>query len=111
MQETDLKAKKLKSRDLLEDWEDVKDILQHPNLFYVSAIIYSKVISCYYYNPLARYFEIKKIKKLITRKYFEPIFCQEIKAYLGGCDVCLVSKMVCHKLYENFQSLPIPTHC
>ena len=27
------------------------------------------------------------------------------------CDICLALKAVRHKLYDNLQSLPMPTHC
>ena len=58
LQESDLEAKDLRSKDLLEGWEDVKGILQHQGLLYISKIIYSKVISCHYDNLLAEHFEI-----------------------------------------------------
>ena len=58
LHESDLEAKELRSRDLLEGWEDVKGIFQHQDLLYVSKIIYSKMISRYYDDLLAGHFEI-----------------------------------------------------
>ena len=35
---------------------------------------------------------------------------QDVEAYVKGCDVCLASKAIWHKPYENLQTLPVPTH-
>lgn len=74
-------------------------------------IIWSKVINCHHNDPLASHFGIHKTRKLIARKYFWLIFCQDVEAYVKGCNVCLALKIVYHKLYENLQSLPVPTYC
>ena len=34
----------------------------------------------------------------------------DVDDYVKGCDVCLASKTVRHKPYDNLQSLPVPTH-
>lgn len=78
---------------------------------YVLEIIFFKVISCYYDDPLVRHFRIKKTRELVVRKYIQPTFYRNIKAYVRGYDVCLASKTVHYKLYGNFQSLQVPTHC
>lgn len=65
-------------------------------------IIYSKIISYYYNNPLNSYFKIKKIWELVARKSFWPTFCQDVKVYVKGYDVCLASKAVRHKPYRIF---------
>ena len=35
---------------------------------------------------------------------------EDVKAYVKGCNICLASKTICHKLYGDLQSLPVPTH-
>lgn len=48
--------------------------------------------------------------EFITRKYFCLTFRCNIKAYVKNYNIYLSSKAVCHKLYGNFQSIPIPTY-
>ena len=69
-----------------------------------------ELICCYPNNFLAGYFCIVKTQKLLTKKYYWPTLRHNIEAYVKGSDVCLVSKMVKHKLYGNLQSLPVSTH-
>ncbi len=61
-------------------------------------------------NPLVGHFGIEKTCKLIARKYYWPTVQRDVKAYVKGCDVCLTSKAVCHKLYGDLQLLSVPTH-
>ena len=35
---------------------------------------------------------------------------RDVKDYVKGCDVCLASKAVWHKLYSDLQSLLVPIH-
>lgn len=69
LQKRDLEIRKLK-KNLLEDWKDIEGILYYQSLSYISKIILSKIISCYYDDLLASYFKIKKTKELIYRRYF-----------------------------------------
>lgn len=55
--------------------------------------------------------ELKKYKKLIAKKYFWPTFCQDVKAYVRGCNIYLALKAISYKLYKNLQLLSIFTHC
>lgn len=79
----------------------MKNIFYYQNLLYIFEIICYKIINSYYNNPLADHFGIKKTKKFIASKYFWLIIHQDIKAYIKDCNICLASKTVCHKLYEN----------
>lgn len=74
-------------------------------------MFYSKTISRYHNNLLASYFEIKKIWKLVTRKYFWSTFYWDIKAYIKGCDICLTLKIVYHKSYRDLYSLAMLFYC
>ncbi len=56
------------------------------------------------------HFGIEKTRELIARKYYWATLWQDVEAYVKGCDVCLTSKAVHHKLYGDLQSLPVPTH-
>ena len=64
-------------------------------------IIYSKVVSCQYNNPLVSYFRIKKSQKLVAKKYFLPIFYWDVNVYVKSYNVCLALKAVLHKPYRN----------
>lgn len=70
LQKSNLEAKKLRSKDLPEGWEDIESVLQHQGLLYAPEIIHLEVISCDYDNPLAGYFGIEKTRKIVARKYF-----------------------------------------
>ena len=95
---------------LPEDWEDVEGVLQYQGLPYVPEIIRSKVISHHHDDPLAGYFGIDKTRELVGRKYYWPSLRKDVNNYVRGCDVCLTSKAVRHKLYGDLQSLLLPTH-
>lgn len=68
-------------------------------------------ISRYHKNKFKSYFRIKKTCKLVMRKYYLPILQHNVEAYEPGCDVCLASKLVCHKLYGNPYSFSVSPHC
>ena len=53
---------------------------------------------------------MKKTRELLAQKYYWPTLCHDIEDYVKGCDVCLASKAVQHKPYDDLQSLPILTH-
>lgn len=76
----------------------------------MSEIICIKLISCHHDNLLTGYFGIEKTWELITRKYYWQILCHNVGAYVKSCDICLASKTIYHKLYEDLQSLLVPTH-
>ena len=69
----------------------------------------TELISRHYNNSLAGYFGIKKIQKLVIRKYNWPTLRHDIKDYMKECNIYLASKVVYHKLYRNVQFLPVPT--
>ena len=68
------------------------------------------MISCHHNDPLTGYFGIDKTRELIGWKYYWPGLRRDVESYVRGCDVCLASKAVKHKLYGDLQSLPILTH-
>ncbi len=85
-------------------------MLHHQGLLYVPEIVRTKLISRHHDDPLAGHFGIDKTRELIARKYYWPTLRHDVEAYVIGCDVCLASKSVRHKLYSDLQSLPMPTH-
>ena len=64
----------------------------------------------YHNNHLADHFGIEKTCKLLAQKYYRLTLYHNVKAYVKGCDVCLASKAVYHKAYNDLQLLPVPTH-
>ena len=91
-------------------YKEVEGVLHHQGLLFVPEAIQTKAISRHHNDFLASHFSIKKIRKLLVRKYFWPSLQHNIDAYVKSCDVCLASKAVRHKLYANLQSLPVPIH-
>ena len=73
LQENNKEAKLLGGAlGLPEGWEDVEGVLQYQGLPYVPEIICSKVINCYYDDPLIGHFGIDKTRELVGRKYYWP---------------------------------------
>ena len=46
----------------------------------------------------------------MAKKYYWLLLYHNIKTYVWGYNLCLISKTVCHKPYKNLQSLLILTH-
>ena len=69
-----------------------------------------ELVSRYHNDPLVGYFGIDKTKELIGRIYYWPSLQKDIEDYVKVCDICLGSKTVRHKPYDDLQSLPVPTH-
>ncbi len=110
LRDDDKEAMKLRSKGLPESWEDIEQVLHYQGLPYVSKVIYLELISRHYNDPLAGHFCIETTRKLIARKYHWPTLQRDVEAYIKGCDVCLASKVVCHKPYGDLQSLPDLIH-
>lgn len=111
LQDGDSEAQKIRDAEFeAQRWEDIDEMLYYQDLFYVPKIICSEVISCYHDDPLAGHFEIDKTRELIARKYYWPTLRRDVKTYLKGCDMCLASKAVCHKLNGDIQLFLVSTH-
>ncbi len=85
-------------------------MLHYQGLPYVPEVIRIELISRHHDDPLAGHFEIDKTRELIARKYYWSSLWTNIEAYVKACDVCLASKAVRHKPYEDLQLLPVPIH-
>ena len=88
-------------KGLKNNYKEVDKVLHYQELLFVPKAIWTEIISWYHNNPLARHFDIDKIKDLVGRKYYWPSFQKDIEAYVKGCNVCLGSKAVRHKPYED----------
>ena len=73
-------------------------------------IIWTELISRHYNNPLADHFGIDKTRELIGWKYYWLSLRKDVKAYVKGCNICLSSKTVRHKSYDDLQALLVLTH-
>ena len=107
LQESNFKVQELRIKD---GYQDIDRLLYHQSLLFVPEAIQMELISRYHNNPLAGHFGIKKTRELLARKYYWPTFRHNVKAYVKGCDVYLVSKAIRHKPYDDLQSLPVSTH-
>lgn len=111
LQDSNVKVKKIQSKDSSKRWEDIQGVLHHQDLLYVLEIIKSKVINYHHDDLLPSYFGINKTRKLVAKKYFLPTFCQDVEAYVKDYNFSLTSKIVYYKPYGDLQLLQIPTHC
>ena len=103
--------RKIRAEKLGRNWEDSDRILHHQGLLYISEIIRTELISRHHNDPLAGHFGIEKTQELVARRYYWEILRHDVEVYVRGCDICLASKAVKHKLYGNLQQLPVLTHC
>ena len=94
----------------VDGYQEIDEIFYHQRLPFIPKAIQTKLISHHHNNSLAGYFGIKMTPKLLAQKYYWSTLRHNVKAYVKGCDVCLTSKAVCHKLYSDLQLLLIPTH-
>ena len=107
LQSEDGHARKIIAEKLGGNWEDFDRILHYECLLYIPEIIRTKLISRHNDNLLAGYFSIKKIRKLVTRKYYWETFYHNVKMSIRDYIVYLAFKAVRYKPYENLQQLPV----
>ena len=82
LQSDNNKTKKLRVVELPKRWEDIERMLQYGGFSYIPEIIWSELISGHHNNPLAGYFEIDKMQKLIARKYYRLMLFEMLKPTL-----------------------------
>ena len=113
LQDKDKQAQKFRANQQLsqQGWKNIDGVLHHQDFLCVSKIFRTKFINSYHNNPLADYFGIKKTQKLVNQKYYWLILCNNIKNYVKRYNVCLTSKAVWHKPYNDFQLLPVLIYC
>lgn len=109
LQETDSKTQELKQQKA-DGYKKIDEILHHWSLPFVSKAIWTKLISRHYDNLLADHIGIKKTCNFLAWKHYWPTLCHNVEAYLKGFDVCLASKAVQNKPYNDLQLLSIPMH-
>lgn len=63
-----METKKTKSKDLLEDWQDTKNVIGHYGFLFVSEIIWSKLNGRHHKNLLASHFNIHTSCELEVKK-------------------------------------------
>ena len=70
LQNNNKETKKLRSERLLESWKDIKEVLHYQGFLYILKVICSELINRHRNNFFIIYFDIKKTRKLIARKYY-----------------------------------------
>lgn len=60
-----------------------------------------KFISKDYNNLLAKHFGFNIIKKDIGQKYYWLSFKKDVNVYVKGYNICLFSKIIRYKFYNN----------
>ena len=82
-------AKDIREKGLKKVWKEINRVLYRKSLLYLPKIIRTKKISRHHDNPLASHFGVKKVRKLVIRKYYWPTLRANIEAYVKGCDICI----------------------
>ena len=70
LQAEDGQARKIRTEKLGGNWKDSDRILHHQDLPYIPEIIGIELISRHHNESLAGHFGIKKMRRLIARKYY-----------------------------------------
>ena len=109
LQELDEEAQRIRAEGL-NGYKELDGVLYQQRLPFVPKTIWTIIISRHHDDHLIGHFGINETKDLVGRKYYKPSLWRDIEAYVKGCNVCLGSKAVRHKLYGDLQSLPVPTH-
>ena len=104
------RAREIREKDLKKGWEEIDGVLHCEGLLYLPEIIWTEIISTHHDDLLAGYFGVEKTRELVAQKYYWLTLRADIEAYVKGCDICIISKVVRHKLYEDLQSLLVPIH-
>lgn len=97
-------------QDLIKGWKKAKDgVLIYQGLLYLPKILQTEVISRNYEDPLAGQVDIEMTWEIIAQKYDLLTLRTDVEFYVKGYNICLASKFVKYKLYDNFQSLSVLT--
>ena len=67
----------------------------------------TEFINRYYDNLLRKHFGIKKISKLIPKKYYESTLYYIVKDYVNRYNISLTLIMIQYKPYDKLQSLSV----
>ena len=88
------------------EWSLQHNLLYYFHVIYVSdeAIIKAKVLRLHYDDFLTKYFEIKKTRSLLQRKFYWLKMLKDIKKYIQSCDVCQRVKAFRHRFYDKTTS-------
>ena len=102
-------------------WHDENEVLWHESCLYVLSSLRDDVICANHDNSLIEHFDVKRILKLIRRKYYwsnqerndqkdiehDLNMRAQIKEYCETCVICKRNKVSRHKSYEKLFSLSI----
>lgn len=111
LQEFDQEEQENKAKKLKKSWKDINGILTYQGILFVLKILKIKLICRDYLISLTCHFGFDKIQKLIAQKYYCFSRQKNVKTYNIVYNICLISKTVKHKLYNDLQLLPVPIYC
>ena len=60
----------------------------------------TKILRMHHDDSLTKYFEIKKTRSLLQRKFYRLKMLKNIKKYIQNCNVCQCVKAFRHRLYD-----------
>lgn len=103
-------VRKIRKQGLPKSWHNINELLYQEDLLYIWGVIKSEQISRHHNNSLAGHFEIDKTWQSIIQKYYWSAVWVNIELYVKGYNVCLASKAMGYKSYNNVLLLLIPLH-
>jgi len=71
------------------------------------AFLKEKFLRLHHDNPLTEYFEIKKTKTLISRKFYWLRMTSNIDKYIRECDIYQCNKISRYRFYDKLASLSV----
>ena len=108
LQELNKESRKIRAvGELQGGYKKVNRVLHHQRLLFLLEVVQIKLISQYYDDSSAGYFCINKTRELIGQKYYWLSLRKDVVDYVKGCNVGLGTKAINHKLYSDFQLLPV----
>lgn len=103
--------RKIRSQSMKDSLEIIERVFHQKSILYLLKIIKTKIISRYHDDLLANNFKSVKTLEFIAQNNYWPFIWANVKAYVKDFNLCLASKMVCHKSYGDLHLLTILTNC
>ena len=85
-----LKSQNQRDACAVREWSFQHNLLYYFHVIYVSdeTIMKAEMLRLYHDDFLTKYFEIKKTRSLLQRKFYWLKILKNIKEYIQNCDVC-----------------------
>lgn len=95
--------------DFISDYTWENEFLKYHDRYYIlkEKFLRSKLFKRHHDDSFANHFDVEKIKKLLSRKYYWKKMIKNIKSYVDTCDICQRTKTLKHRSYDELQSFSL----